>query len=100
MGSCPDTPLFAGSIASATGEKGQGKRGVSLSSGCPLPGLHSPRPKENLFLAVAVATGSAQSLGQRAGGQDGKSPRFSLLRGLGELGGPCSGKRLPPNAQF
>lgn len=93
-------PCFARSIPPATGEKGQGKRRVSLSSGCPLPGLHSPRPRENLFLAVAVATGSAQSLGQRAGGQDGKSPRFSLLEGSGELDGPCPSKRLPPNVQF
>lgn len=55
-----------------------------------------PSAQREPLLAVAVATGSAQSLGQRASGQDGNSPRFSLLRGLGELGGPCSGKRFSP----
>lgn len=87
------TPLVCRVYCLCHREKGQGKRGVSLSSGCLLPGLH-PRPREPL-LAVAVATGSAQSLGQRAGGQDGNSPRFSLLRGPGSWAGPVQGSGFP-----
>lgn len=88
-------PCFARSIPPATGEKGQSKKRVSLSSGCSQPGLHSPGPERTSFLQLLWQQAVPRAQGREWMARMGTAPGFHCSRAQGSWAGPVQASGFP-----